>query len=171
MTETKKSHAERLGPMVPGPFIPPEEARKHFPERTNRLIRWANDDHSCSLWLGSTDKKGYPRNAVARRSWQRCVGPIPAGKVLDHLLHCSRACVAPHHLRLCTQGENMANSLPALKTECLRGHVFDAANTYWRPGGGRTCRSCNKQAVARLRMRKREQTHGTRPSWPLPMAA
>lgn len=47
-----------------------------------------------------------------------------------------------------TQAENVADTLrtgrhaEASKTHCKYGHPFDAANTYRRPDGGRTCREC-----------------------------
>jgi WhiB family redox-sensing transcriptional regulator len=32
------------------------------------------------------------------------------------------------------------------KTRCKRGHPFDAANTYYAPGGERRCRACMRSA-------------------------
>jgi len=34
----------------------------------------------------------------------------------------------------------------ARKTHCKRGHPFDAANTYYAPGGQRRCRTCLRRA-------------------------
>jgi WhiB family transcriptional regulator, redox-sensing transcriptional regulator len=34
----------------------------------------------------------------------------------------------------------------ASKTHCKRGHLFDAANTYYTPDGHRRCRTCLREA-------------------------
>jgi len=34
----------------------------------------------------------------------------------------------------------------AVKTHCKHGHPFDAANTYYAPGGDRRCRTCMRLA-------------------------
>jgi WhiB family transcriptional regulator, redox-sensing transcriptional regulator len=34
----------------------------------------------------------------------------------------------------------------ASKTRCKRGHLFDAANTYYTPDGHRRCRTCLREA-------------------------
>jgi hypothetical protein len=31
-------------------------------------------------------------------------------------------------------------------TECIKGHIFDEANTYWN-GGARYCRKCRNERV------------------------
>lgn len=33
-------------------------------------------------------------------------------------------------------------------TECIHGHKFDEANTYWRPTGGRSCKACARERRA-----------------------
>ena len=37
------------------------------------------------------------------------------------------------------------------QTECIRGHPFNEKNTYWKRGGGRACRECQRQHRARYR--------------------
>lgn len=92
-----------------------------------------------------------------RLAYEFCVGPIPAGLVIDHLCRV-RKCVRPEHLEAVTTKENnkrlprrelsgflLANSL---KTHCLRGHEFTAENTYaYR--GDRYCRTCHRMNDAR----------------------
>jgi hypothetical protein len=39
---------------------------------------------------------------------------------------------------------NRADATRALKTRCIRGHPFDAANTYHRPNGYRECLACRR---------------------------
>lgn len=116
---------------------------------------------SCWVWNGSCNKWGYGKFTVAGRTvaahrwgYQHHVGPIPEGMDLDHFACDRRECVNPCHLRPATPRENgLRNSSPiaafAAAEGCVNGHPFDEANTYLRPGGGRTCREC-----ARGRMRK-----------------
>jgi len=44
--------------------------------------------------------------------------------------------------------------LHARKTECKNGHAFDQENTYIHPTNGRVCRTCTREAQARLIARK-----------------
>lgn len=40
-------------------------------------------------------------------------------------------------------------------THCPRGHAYDEANTYRKPGfGWRQCKACNREAVEAYRKRK-----------------
>ena len=67
----------------------------------------------CWIWQRSTTSDGYGSKWVNgscvgahRFIYQREVGPIPEGKVLDHLCRVP-ACVNPAHLQPVTQVENM----------------------------------------------------------------
>lgn len=113
-----------------------------------------------------------------RASYETFVGPIPDGLDLDHVCHsndqdCSggkcvhRRCVNPGHLEPVTSAENTARGRydPAIyladhyarkraQTHCLRGHPYDADNTYITREGRRSCRACKRQQQQEYRARK-----------------
>lgn len=110
----------------------------------------------CWFWTSSIDSKGYgryyskgKRHRAHRFAYQAIHGPIPAGLELDHLCRV-RSCVNPTHLEAVTHRENARRSpvigktwrIKAEATHCIRGHRFDAANTYVRDNGTRHCRAC-----------------------------
>lgn len=117
---------------------------------------WAKVDKSgeCWLWRGHTSVGGYGDFAVwknrhygaHRLAYELLVGPIPDGLHIDHLCRV-RNCVNPAHLEPVTCKENLLRgqtfqAANARKTHCIHGHPFDDSNTYWRPAGGRGCRTC-----------------------------
>lgn len=82
-----------------------------------------------------------------RYAYERFVGPIQDGLVLDHLCR-NPGCVNPAHLEPVTNRENLlrGDTIPALnasKTHCKRGHEFTGRNTGRQPSGGRRCRACD----------------------------
>jgi hypothetical protein len=101
------------------------------------------------------------KSAIAHRAvYTLIVGPIPDGLQLDHLCR-NRACVNPAHLEPVTARQNTLRSaapsaVNAAKTECIKGHPFDDANTILRRGGqARACRECCLAAKRRWRQRQR----------------
>lgn len=110
----------------------------------------------CWQWTAATTN-GYGRvkwNGVLhlahRLSYEHYVGDIPDGLELDHLCR-NRGCINPAHLEPVTRRENILRGVspPALGarvTYCPNGHPYDEANTYTRPGGGRTCRKCKSRS-------------------------
>jgi hypothetical protein len=108
---------------------------------------------NCWVWTRGT-VKGYAYLRVGKRkvqayrlNYERWIGPIPAGAVMDHLCRVRR-CVRPAHLDPTTYSENArrsplhAGNTKAARTHCLEGHEYTAENTYWKPDGSRRCRAC-----------------------------
>ena len=136
----------------------------------------------CWIWTGSITVDGYGqwggrdrRSGLAHRHlFLTLVGPASEG--IDHLCHSRvidlcpggraclhRRCVNPAHLESTTISENVSrglgpSALNARKDECISGHPFDAANTYWPKRGGRQCRACRAN-------RERERTAKKSSAW------
>jgi hypothetical protein len=129
----------------------------------------------CWIWHGLVNRYGYGtqwwngrRLSAHRLAYTLAVGPIPEGLTLDHVkargctsLLCVKAIpdwFGPAHLEPVTMRENVLRgespaAIGARKTHCPKGHPYDEANTY-RYRGKRSCRACNRAAVAALRVRK-----------------
>ena len=68
----------------------------------------------CWLWEGSVESSGYGQMGVGRNNLQMAhrvsylvhVGPVPEGKVLDHICR-NPSCINPDHLEAVTHVENM----------------------------------------------------------------
>ncbi|AXQ61109.1 HNH endonuclease [Streptomyces phage Hank144] len=119
-------------------------------------------------WKIGTD--GYPRVAIAQK-WvpvhtlilEAWAGPRPDGMVVRHL---NGDPMKPHLSQLAwgTQSENLRDKRAhgtdhnVNKTHCPKGHEYTEANTLRRADrpGHRACRTCNRDAVARSRQRKRQ---------------
>ena len=142
---------------------------------------WSKVDRSadnCWPWKVST-RAGYGQFGLAgktprahRVAYELWVGPIPAGKTLDHLCHTAdtscpggatcphRRCCRPEHLEPIERGANVLlgrgiQAINALRAECIHGHPFTPENTRVRrptkslPNGGRSCRTCDRALEAR----------------------
>jgi len=70
----------------------------------------------CLVWIGGKNTSGYGQIVMSKRSkvcahrysYERSVGPIPVGMVVDHICR-NKACVEPTHLRLATTKQNGEN--------------------------------------------------------------
>lgn len=110
----------------------------------------------CWLWMMALGSDGYGRISIRgrtrlahRASWEAHRGAIPVAMVIDHLCR-NRSCVNPDHLRVTTIGENVRcgngpTGQHLRATHCIRGHAFDAINTYrYARTGWRRCRECQR---------------------------
>jgi hypothetical protein len=120
-----------------------------------------NKTDGCWLWMGQRSasvqhpyggffvgsRTDNSRRLVLAHRWiyEQVVGHIPNGYQIDHLCR-TTLCVRPSHLEPVTPRENTHRSTAitatqARQTACLRGHPFDASNTY-RYKDRRICRAC-----------------------------
>lgn len=126
----------------------------------------------CWLWTGTINYKGYGAISVNGRTkpahrvvYEREIGPIPSGLVLDHLCRV-RNCVNPAHLEAVTTAENNRRSAPfnpasqrfgdafagarwrggkQTQSHCFHGHEMTPKNTLVWSGDRRRCRECERQ--------------------------
>lgn len=128
-------------------------------------------DNGCWIWKFYTyDGYGFISTGgsgqMARAHiyyYEALVGPIPDGKILDHLCRV-RACVNPEHLEPVTFKENVLRGIGptavnARKTHCIHGHELTEDNIYRHgPNKNRHCRECAlrqaREQKARARARK-----------------
>lgn len=136
----------------------------------NSLEEWyiRRDGDECWLWIGGLDSDGYAQWKGARGHravFEKEVGLIPTGLVLDHLCR-NRSCVNPAHLEPVTNRENILRgeglaARNAEATHCANGHEFTEENTYTYtnesyPHGRRVCKTCVfERQSARRRARAR----------------
>lgn len=115
----------------------------------------------CAIWPGGKrGPKGYGCVTYQSRLWfvhrliyEHCVGPVPEGMVLDHVVCGNTACANFRHLEVVTPGENVLrgnspHARNARKTHCPKGHPYSH-----RDKQGRVCRICLNERC-KLRMRK-----------------
>lgn len=147
-------------------------------------VGWRIAPNGCHIWTGKRDRDGYGRaniviggkaltRYVQRIRYEREIGPIPLGLVLDHYV-CSNGrggCVNPHHCRPVTDRENILRgdnwaSKGAARTHCRLGHPLSGDNLEkWAlRRGKRVCRMCrsirNADRPSRARIRNEDQSNG-----------
>lgn len=127
------------------------------------------DGNGCHIWVGSTvSDTGYGKVTVDgrqvlvhRERYEREIGPIPDGMILDH--HCNHGhlgCCNPLHTRLATRRENTLRgdtlaSANAAKTHCNRGHPLSGDNLLSWSNGKRGCRTCCRERTRAYRLSKK----------------
>ena len=84
--------------------------------------RYVVNGDGCWIWQGTTNQFGYGRICLNQRwiaahriYYERLVGPIPEGLVIDHLCRVP-SCVNPAHLEPVTNAENIRRGLVAKLT-------------------------------------------------------
>ena len=127
------------------------------PRKSSSKVGWVIQENGCHIWQGSKSVDGYGTvgvreggtHVVHRIRYEREIGPIPDGMVMDHFACDNPSCCNPHHVRPVWQWENIlrSDSVPALylaKTHCDRGHPLGDGNVFPsdKKKGYRTCRTC-----------------------------
>jgi hypothetical protein len=143
------------------------QTAEQLTESLNRRLdmRHVITENGCWNWIGPSNGNGYGRISngkgrfvyVHRASYERHVGPIPAGREIDHLCR-NRACINPAHLEPVTSQVNTQRGLKGdLKMYCNKGHLRTPENTssYQRYTGKTTryCLICKHEADRKNRQR------------------
>jgi len=127
-------------------------ARKTPEERLMEKIE-INEITGCWIFTGSINNKGYGQINVNgklmyshRLAYELFVGTLDPNLTIDHLCRVTDCCNSDH-LEQVSMRENIMRgdtitAAHAKKTECPQGHLYDLANTYIRPNGGRDCLAC-----------------------------
>lgn len=155
---------DERGQMAPVPAYMRLDA---FTDRDGPVPVHRPDLGQCWVWTQPT-VRGYGYLRVGKRkvqayrvNYERWVGPIPDGALINHVCR-TRRCVRPDHLEVASYSRNARDSdkhpavVNAAKEVCPQGHPYDEENTYrfTRPGTGATtriCRKCNVEAQRRRR--------------------
>lgn len=147
---------------VPSPKAPHPPEDRFFPRLSfgplfqgTRCLEWTGDRWSTGYGRFSVNGKQV---GVHRWLYERWVGPIPDGLVIDHLCR-NIVCCNPEHLEPVTNAENVRRGVgPAaqnrLKTHCKYGHPFAGRNLGTDAFGRRICRACSVQRTLRSRARR-----------------
>lgn len=149
---------------------------------TEKLIAGSvrDDETGCLRWTGRHDAKDYGEISVSGRSrrvhrvaHEVWIGPIPAGKEIDHVYAngCRyRDCIEPAHLEAVTHKENLLRKTSRI-THCPHGHEYTDENTITERGrrkcrecwnSQRACPDCGELVGHRNLARHRARRHGPR---------
>lgn len=119
----------------------------------------------CHEWQGSLTRSGYGNIRIDRKTqrlhkvvWELANGPVPLGLELDHLCRI-RHCHYVAHLETVTHQENISRKKNHVnqntnKTHCVNDHEYTEDNTYYKPKGGRDCRTCRQARIIKFRLQK-----------------
>lgn len=162
-----KKTGERGGSVRPYSIGPVSERVWNYVNVRGPVPEYAPHLGPCWLWTAPLHK-GYGRINIGKGAirvahrviYEMFFGPVPDELVLDHLCRVTQ-CVRPTHLEPVTNVVNVERGNPnpfltnKLKTECIRGHPFDEANTIYEEQGKRRCRACRKASNRKADMRRR----------------
>ena len=132
----------------------PKWKRKRDP--LDRLLDLVSETSQGCWQHRSPNGVGYGMVSIEGRSvyahryaYERFIGPIPDGLVIDHLCR-NRACCNPWHLDVVPQRVNcLRGERAGLRVQtCKHGHDYTPENTYINPQGYRVCRSCKARREA-----------------------
>lgn len=138
------------------------------PTPEERFVSKMHAGLGCWFWTDALSKTGYGefyadgrRQLAHRWSYEFFIGPIPDGLHIDHLCR-NRSCVNPFHMEPVTNRVNVLRgigitALNARKTHCKWGHEFTPDNTYNPPTGGRKCRRCIANSMAKYEANNKER--------------
>ena len=154
------------------PFYP---AIDDLPEPIRSAV--SLDPHT-DCWRCATlshDRDGYARyrgEGVHRYIYKTLVGEIPPGYQIDHVRArgCAwRDCCNPAHLEPVPPIVNWERGtsptrINAGKIRCDHGHEYTLLNTYWKPDGGRDCRTCIRRRVREYRKRRQAAQRAPAPA-------
>jgi hypothetical protein len=121
----------------------------------------------CHIWQGAPDGAGYGRFYI-RHGWvvyaHRWMLGFSLGRPLDSHEEARHRCdnpicVNPAHLEIGSHADNMRDMAErgrgrgwhGDKTHCPKGHPYSGDNVRLKPGGGRVCRQCSRDAAERRR--------------------
>jgi hypothetical protein len=138
-----------------------------------RFLAKVDQTGDCWVWTSPTVTKGYGlfwfegrMERAHRFAYRFFVGPIPAGRELDHLCHTRdlscpggdacphRRCVRPDHLEPVDHRTNMIRGRNSGRrvgqsfgvkdtlTHCPQDHEYTPENIYEAPSGRLECREC-----------------------------
>lgn len=138
-------------------------------DKNGPIPAYRSDLGPCWIWQGALGTYGYAQVRMGGRggkmvlvhrwSYEQLVGEIAQHRQLDHLCRV-RHCVNPAHLepvpgKINTHRGMSPSALNLRKTHCLRGHPFNEENTRWVRGGGRSCRTCQRENLRKWRETRR----------------
>lgn len=138
------------------------------PEIEARLDKYTErSEEGCWEWAGAVNNRGYGVMTISksiyythRVSYTRHNGPIPTGRVLDHLCRNPR-CLNPEHLEPVSDRVNMLRgystaAVAQRRETCLHGHLYAEHGRVY-DDGRRHCLACARNQSAERRARNRRQ--------------
>lgn len=119
--------------------VPPRQIGLTVEQRFWSKVDKTGGPDTCWIWTASRNEFGYGRINIAGRAvkahriaFEWAKGPIPDGKVVDHICH-TPSCVNPQHLRLATPKQNGEHRVRANKNSAsgVRGVHWDKREKKW----------------------------------------